>query len=273
MKIPSTLPLCLLTGFALLGQSSATTVLHYRVIDTDAANVAAGTVPGFDGSADGAAIGAGGTLSADVPTVGVPAGAGNRSLSFAGDGGFNLPGTQQLLNSTIDANGGFTFEAWFNFAGGGNVNSIIDYAGTEKLVRRAAATGVSMTAAGVGDPLIGAVGTNSWHYAAVVFTSTGLSGADITGDFTFYLDGTTPVGTLTGQTITAFGDSLNRTISVGAHPVGFAGDFYNGQIYEPRVSLGALSAGDLLYTAIPEPGAPLLLAFSSVLVFLRRKRS
>lgn len=81
------------------------------------------------------------------------------------------------------------------------------------------------------------------------------------------------MGTLTGQTITAFGDSLNRTISVGAHPVGFAGDFYNGQIYEPRVSLGALSAGDLLYTAIPEPGAPLLLAFSSVLVFLRRKRS
>jgi hypothetical protein len=108
MKMPSTLSLCLLTGFALLGQSSATTVLHYRVNDTDAANVAAGTVPGFDGSADGAAIGAGGTLSADVPTVGVPAGAGNRSLSFAGDGGFNLPGTQQLLNSTIDANGGFT---------------------------------------------------------------------------------------------------------------------------------------------------------------------
>ncbi|MDB4713199.1 hypothetical protein OAF41_00415 [bacterium] len=76
-------------------------------------------------------------------------------MSFAGDGGFNLPGTRQLLNSTIDA--------WFNFAGGGNVNSIIDYAGTEKLVRRAAATGVSMTAAGVGDPLIGATGTNSWH--------------------------------------------------------------------------------------------------------------
>lgn len=248
-------------------------MLHYSVSDTDAATVAGGTVPGVDGSASGTAIGAGGTLSADIPTTGVPSGAGNRSLSFSGDGAFNLAGTQQLLNSTIDANGGFTFEAWFNYAGGGNVNSIIDYAGTEKLVRRVAATGVSMAASGTGDPLIGATNVNIWYYAAVVFTSTGLSGTSITGDFTFYLDGTTPVGTLTGQTIDNFGDSLNRTISVGGHPQGFAGDYFNGQIYEPRVSLGALTPGELLFTTIPEPGAPLLLGFSSVLLFLRRKRS
>ncbi|MFT4548484.1 MAG: hypothetical protein ACI8XO_002521 [Verrucomicrobiales bacterium] len=273
MKTRSFLPLCLLAGFVSVAQShAATTVLHYSVNDTDAATVAAGTVPGFGGSPNGTALGTGGILSASVPTAGVPASAGNRSLSFSGGGGFNLPGTQQLLNSDINANGGFTYEAWFNFAGGGNVNSIIDYAGTEKLVRRAAATGVSMTASGVGDPLIAAVGINEWHYAAVVFTSTGLAGADITGDFTFYFDGLTPVGTLAGQTIDDFGDSLNRTISVGAHPIGFAGDFYNGQIYEPRVSLGALTTGELLYT-VPEPGAPLLLGFASALLFLRRRRS
>ncbi len=45
-----------------------------------------------------------------------------------------------------------------------------------------------------------------WATQAVVFNSTGLAGVNITGDFTFYLDGTTPVGTLTGQTIDNFGD-------------------------------------------------------------------
>jgi hypothetical protein len=264
------LPLCLLS---VVPSHAATTVLHYSVSDTDTATVAGGVVPGVGGSANGVAIGNGATLSTNVPTTGVPSGAGNRSLSFANDGGFNLPGSQQLLNSTIDSNGGFTYEAWFNFAGGGNVNSIIDYAGTEKLVRRAASTGVSMTAANVGDPLIGAAAVNEWHYVAVVFNSTGLAGASINGDFTFYFDGTTPVGTLTGQTIDDFGDSLDRTISVGAHPVGFGGDFYNGEIFEPRVSLGALTAGELLYTPIPEPGAPMLLGFSSVILFLRRRRS
>ncbi len=271
MNIRTILPALLAASLFGSAAHAATTVLHYSVNDTDAATVAGGTVPGFGGGPDGTSIGNGATLSASVPTTGVPAGAGNRSLDFAGDGGFNLPGTQQLLNSSVDAAGGFTFEAWFNFAGGGNVNSIIDYAGTEKLVRRDAATGVSMTASGVGDPLIGVTGTGEWHYAAAVFTSTGLAGTSINGDFTFYLDGTTPVGTLAGVTIDNFGDSLNRTISVGAHPVGFAGDFFVGQIYEPRVSLGALTPSELLF--VPEPGSTALFGVASALLLFRRRRS
>ena len=45
MKTPSFLPLGLLAGIVSVGQSYATTVLHYRVNDTDAATVAGGTVP------------------------------------------------------------------------------------------------------------------------------------------------------------------------------------------------------------------------------------
>jgi hypothetical protein len=235
----------------------AQTVLHYRVFDTDAVKVAGNAIPGVDGAPDGEVFAGTVTLSEDIPSESVPRGSGNRSLVFDGANGINLPGTQQLLNSAVDTAGGFTFEAWYKFTGGGNVNSIIDYAGTEKLVRRAASTGVSMTAAGVGDPLIGATALNEWHYVAVVFTSTGLDGASINGDFTFYLDRTMPVGTADGVTIDDFGDSLDRTISVGAHPLGFSGDFITGLIYEPRVSLGALKPNELLFGGSVE--APLVI--------------
>lgn len=58
-----------------------------------------------------------------------------------------------------------------------------------------------------------------------------------------------PSASVSNVTITNFGDSLNRTIAVGAHPLGFGGDFFNGQIYEPRASLGALPNAELLYQA------------------------
>ncbi len=277
MNKTSFLPVCLVVSMLSTGLSeAATTVLHYRVNDTNAATVAGGTVPGFGGSANGTTIGTAGgvTLSTSIPTLGVPAGAGNRSLSFAGNAGINLPGTQQMLNSTISASGGFTYEAWFNYSGGGNVNSIIDYAGTEKLIRRATSTGTSMlhSGPGVADQLIGNAGTNEWHYVAAVFTATSLVGTSVIGDFTFYFDGTTPVGTLAAQTIDNFGDSLNRTISVGAHPSGFSGDFFNGLIYEPRVSLGALTPSQLLFTTVPEPGTALLCGLVSFALLLPRSR-
>ena len=47
-----------------------------------------------------------------------------------------------------------------------------------------------------------------------------------------------------------FGDSLNRPIGVGRHPLGFGGDHFDGLVYEPRVTLGALAPFDLLW--VPE---------------------
>lgn len=74
---------------------------------------------------------------------------------------------------------------------------------------------------------------------------------DITGDFTYYLDDNAPISTLTAQAITDFGDSLNRTIAVGMHPNGFGGNYFQGLIYEPRVTVGALTSGQLLSSSGP----------------------
>lgn len=101
--------------------------------------------------------------------------------------------------------------------------------------------------------------TGEWHYTAVVFAATGpVSGGSITGDFTFYFDGTEATETVESVTISDFGDSLNRTISVGAHPLGFGGDFFNGLIFEPRVSLAALAPEELLYQSAPSGGPEII---------------
>ncbi|MEN8679981.1 MAG: hypothetical protein ABF391_07990, partial [Akkermansiaceae bacterium] len=47
------------------------------------------------------------------------------------------------------------------------------------------------------------------------------------------------------------GDSLNRTIGVGGHPLGFGADFFTGLLFEPRVTLGALAPTELLYGGAP----------------------
>jgi len=116
----------------------AINILHYRVNGSDNAQVAAGTVPSVD-SAEGLVTFGPVQLSSAIPTVGVPDDAGDQSLLF-NNSGILAPGTQQLLNSTVAAEGGFSFEAWVAYTGGGNVNSIIDYAGTEKLVRNVGAS-------------------------------------------------------------------------------------------------------------------------------------
>jgi predicted outer membrane repeat protein len=96
--------------------------------------------------------------------------------------------------------------------------------------------------------LIGATSSNQWHYVAVVFTSTGLdSHTNVSGTFTFYLDTNAPTGSASGITISPFGDSLDRSIAVGMHPAEFSSDFFNGLIYEPRVTLGALPSYSLLF--------------------------
>ena len=137
--------------------------------------------------------------------------------------------------------GGFTYETWFKWNGGGNVNAIIDYAGTEKLVRKTTDNFAGMEVnASANYSLGGPAVSNQWHYAAAVFTavSSNLGADSVTGNFTFYLDTNTPTATVSNVIITSFGDTLNRTIGVGMHPAGFASDYFNGLIYAPRVTLG-----------------------------------
>jgi hypothetical protein len=97
----------------------------------------------------------------------------------------------------------------------------------------------------IGDPIL-----EEWHYVAVVFATGGKdANADgtVTGTVTVYFDGTEPVGVYDNITKDNFGDSLVRSIGVGQHPNGFAADFFDGLVFEPRVSLGALPPDELLY--------------------------
>ena len=63
---------------------------------------------------------------------------------------------------------------------------------------------------------------------------------------------------------------LARPIGVGQHPIGFDLDFFDGSVYETRVSLGALGAGELLY--IPEPSSCVTLALGLAALLSFRKR-
>ncbi|MFT5856899.1 MAG: hypothetical protein ACI8XO_004155 [Verrucomicrobiales bacterium] len=265
----------LVIAIGLGSTQAATTVFHYRVNDTDAAGLP--NIPSVGGS-DGTAQGTfSGIFSTDVPTAGVPASAGNRSIVGAGDAlsdGVNSPSNQELSNAAVIAAGGYTLEAWFKWNGGGNVNAIIDYAGTDKF-RMIAGTGILDINfdSGSGAQPIASPSIGDWHYAAAVFTHDGggVSGTGgIGGTVTWYFDGNTALGTAAAIK-DDFGDSLNRPIGVGRHPLGFGGDDFDGLIYEPRVSLGALSSSELLF--VPEPGTGALACIGAVLLFLRRRRN
>ena len=184
-----------------------------------------------------------------MPADGVPPEAGDRAIVCNGSGGILAPGTEQLNRTNIANAGGFTYEAWFKWNGAGNINAIIDYAGTEKLIRHSTDPGPAMETDNLTFSQIGAASSNQWHYVAVVFTATSsnLASDSVTGNYTFYLDTNTPTATVSGITINNFGDTLHQTIGVGTHPAGFASDYFNGLIFEPRVSLGALPSGSLLF--------------------------
>lgn len=255
--------------------SAASTILHYSLNDTDAAGLP--NIPSVGGSAGTAQGTFSGILSSDVPTTGVPAGAGNRSIVGAGSDasdGINSPTTQELSNTLVTTNGGFTMESWFLWNGGGNVNSIIDYAGTEKFRMNSTGTLDFNFDSGLGAQIIATIEPGTWHYVAAVFEWDGgpvSATGGIGGTLTYFLDSITPLGSVAAIK-DDFGDSLNRPIGVGRHPIGFGGDNFDGLIYEPRVSLGALSPGELLFTPIPEPSTPLFGILSSALFLARRKR-
>jgi hypothetical protein len=127
-----TLSLCagLILSLTAVNLPAATTVFHYRVNETDADGLP--VIPSVDGP-DGLA-GDTVVLSEDIPTVGVPDGAGNRSIDAGGADGVVSTDVRELDNFLIEDEGGFTYEAWFKWFGGGDINPVLDYAGTEKLV-------------------------------------------------------------------------------------------------------------------------------------------
>jgi hypothetical protein len=128
------LSLCVFLSFG-ASVSATNTLIFYQVNATDAAQVASGSVPNLGTLGNGTFGGTGVTLTNDIPVNGVPAGYGSAAIVCSGSGGVLAPGIQQLSRTNIANAGGFTYEAWFKWNGGGDVNAIIDYAGTEKLIQ------------------------------------------------------------------------------------------------------------------------------------------
>ena len=253
--------LSLAAGLVLTALAPAqTTVFHYRLNDTNAAGLP--VVPSTGGLSGTAQTPFSGLLSSDIPTLGVPAGAGNRSIAGAfstTSKGINSAATRELLNATVIANGGFTYEAWFKWDGIGAVNPIIDYAGTEKLMFQNGDL-IMRFDTGTGNlVLVEDVPTGEWHYVALSFDHDGQpeTGGKINGTLTWFYDSLIPYGSAP-VTKDDFGDSLNRRIGVGRHPQGFTADNYAGLIYEPRVSLGALTAQQLLFEVVPDSNPQLI---------------
>ena len=244
-------------------------VFHYQAFQgggKDLPNVPDSGPGANDGTADETT-----KFNSSIAEVGVPMSAGNRSFDGKGLGGIVSGGTSELSNSAIADAGGFTMETWFNWNGAGAINSLIDYAGTEKIVldtAQGAGNEVRMriNSDSALDSVIGTVGADEWHYVAAVFDTQGntVDAGSITGIFRLYLDGSL-TDTTDSLTISDFGDSLNRTIGVGKHPLNFEGDRFDGLIFEPRVSLGALSQSELLF--VPEPGGFVLMVLGALISF------
>jgi len=160
---------------------------------------------------------------------------GLRHRSFGGGGaaGVLAPGTKQLNNMAINNAGGFTYETWFKWNGSGNINAVIDYAVPRSLFSRSGQTAPRLQYYDTNNSPVTDSSTPPVQPMALrrggVHRDRAGHPYNLTGNFTFYLDAKAPIGSVSGVTISQFGDNLNRR-SRGHAPAGFSGDFFNGLI-------------------------------------------
>jgi PEP-CTERM motif len=210
-------------------------------------------------------------LSAAVPS-GAPGGAQSINTSA---GGILTSANSLLANSTVFANGGFTYNVSFMWDGTdsssfGHTQKLIDYAGTESLQLVTTSGSASLQMAFTDDAGASAsvisttVSPNIWYNVTLSFDATAMVGSDVAGLAFMEVNGGTPIQA--AATKGTYGDGLARPIGVGqlganfGYLVGFTGD-----IYDPSVSLGA--------TLVPEPSTLALGALGGLgmLLFRRRK--
>lgn len=210
-------------------------------------------------------------LSPDVPSGAAP-GTLSAVMDPAAYNVFKTTGTDLLTNTLVANAGGFTFDVWFKGTGGtATSGKLIDNAGTEYIAVVGSSTGTptmfmstsdninNRVTLGVPDGLL----VNDWNHITFSFEVTDTTNPILTGgNYIITLNGTTR--TFTGKTMSNFGDTLNRSMSIGAHPVGTAAaDRYNGLIYNPQVFLGV----------VPEPSTALLSLASGALLLRRRRKA
>jgi hypothetical protein len=252
------------TGAAAPARAAVSPVFDYN-FPASSSNLSTGTVTDLSTAGhNAAAVQFSGTgLSTDVP-----AGMSGDSAVFSTAANTLIKTqTASLLNNTaIAANGGFTEDVWVKptaTPGTGNLYKLIDYAGTDYLAFDDSDhfvfefNGVPAT-----ETLSGAASLSAWHHVIVTFDTTGnsVTSGTLTGLLTLTVDGvsTTPVS----ETKSTFGDSLNRAIGIGGHPV--SGEIFTGEIYNPQVELGV--------AAVPEPATLSVLGMGAIALLSRRRR-
>ncbi len=198
----------------------------------------------------------GGYLAGDRPSAFSTGG----SITGAA-GGHGVTNAIDLLDNTlVQANGGFTFDVWFQWEGTyTNSRKIIDYAGTENLRTNNSKIefAISNNATVLSADIVG----GQWYHAVAEFDTLGntIDGSgDIAGEVRLWLDGTLVDSSAT--TLTDFGDSLNRGIGINHHPTG--SEYNQGKIFNPSVYLGV----------VPEPATMSLLALGGIAMLRRRKK-
>ncbi|MGI9429264.1 MAG: CotH kinase family protein, partial [Bythopirellula sp.] len=177
------------------------------------------------------------TIDNDVPPGAI---AGTQSYDTSA-GLINTQAIDLLDNSLIAAAGGFTYDVWVK----ASVNppargKIVDYAGTENL--RVNSSGfVEFTVSDGGSTLSNgaSISDGQWHHLIAEFDSTGNTvqpNGSISGTMRLSVDG---AQFSQAGTVSDFGDSLNRSIGVGAHP--FGSEHFPGLLHDVKVSLGVAS--------------------------------
>ncbi len=188
---------------------------------------------------DGAMDSMGGYLNGQVPP-----GFSGGSLTGASGGHGRTNATALLVNSVIEAAGGFTMEVWFQWEGTyTNVRKLIDYAGTENLQTNASRIlfvfNSDVPNQSLAHPIVG----QKWYHCIAEFDTRGntVVNGSITGTARLWIDDLSGAGlqlvASREMTKTNFGDGLNRPIGINRW-AGGGGDWNQGRIFNPAVYLG-----------------------------------
>ena len=219
--------------------------------------------------------GNGGTYSSDIPTL-TQYCTGIGSLSLGGDSANNVhtanskdtpisksAGTLIAMGDVYDA-GGLTSEVWIKSAVPTTTQNIATVLGTLS-VDTSTSGGVTFISKNSS-----AITGNVWtHVAGVFVPDEGWTTGDMAGTSNLYVNGEL----MQSDPATWESAYAHRGLGLGGHAYEGTWNSYTGQVYEPRISLGALTV-DQFTCQVPEPGAATLLVtvVASLLACAWRKR-